>query len=188
MSMSKCEKMLKVIAPFGAVILLLVIWLNYPSGENEMISFESTQTINMGKAPAWEKLQDLTLAHHYVPGIIKTEITSDNTTGLDASRRVYQSAARYLNETVIEWNEGSGFLLHLYKDNGTAPFPFKYAEFRYQLEDAPDGKASIKVLLSFQMAGGRLGQWFSGLLAKEFQRRTDDVAKNLKDYYESLQP
>lgn len=167
-------------------VLFLVLWLNCPADNNEMVTMESARTLSMSRTDAWGNLQDLTLAHHYVPGIIKTEITTEQKTGVGASRRVYQSTDTYLNETVIEWNQGNGFLLHLFKDNGDAPFPFKYAEFRYQLDDSSNGTTQIKTSLSFQMAGGCLGYWVSVLLAGEFQKRTDEVADNLKIYYESL--
>ena len=170
----------------GLPILILLLWLNCPAKQNEMVTIESARTLGMSRAEAWGNLQNLTLAHHYVPGIIKTEITTEQKTGLGASRRVYQSADGYLNETVIEWTEGKGFLLHLSEDSGDAPFPFKYAEFRYQLTDGSNGKTEIKTSLSFQMAGGCLGHWFSVLLAGEFQKRTDEVADNLIIYYDSL--
>ncbi|MFT6277144.1 MAG: hypothetical protein ACJAZ0_003256, partial [Halioglobus sp.] len=106
-------------------VLFLLLWLNCPADKNEMVTMESVRTLSMSRADAWGNLQDLTIAHHYVPGIIKTEITTEQKTGVGASRRVYQSTDTYLNETVIEWNQGNGFLLHLFKDNGDAPFPFK---------------------------------------------------------------
>ena len=31
---------------------------------------------------AWEKLRDISLAHNYVPGIVKTEIVSDQAEGV----------------------------------------------------------------------------------------------------------
>lgn len=167
-------------------ILMAVLWLNCPTQKNEIVTIKSVRNLDMTQAEAWANLQDLTLAHHYVPGIIKTEITTEQKKGLDTSRRVYQSNDDYLNEKVIEWDEGSGFLLHLFKDNGDAPFPFKYAEFRYQLGENNEGKAELNASLHFQMAGGCLGRWFSVLLAGEFQKRTDEVADNLKVYYESL--
>ena len=34
--------------------------------------------IDLPRAEAWDKLRDLSLAHNYVPGIVKTEIVSDS--------------------------------------------------------------------------------------------------------------
>ena len=75
----------------------------------------ATTILNMPIEEAWSKLQDFSLAHNYVPGIIKTEITTTKKNGLGASRKVYQSPKRALEETIVEWNEGTGFPIRLHK-------------------------------------------------------------------------
>ncbi len=55
----------------------------------------------------WDKLRDLSLAKHYVPGVTDIEFVSQNRTGLGASRIAHSKLAT-LHETVVEWHEGRG--------------------------------------------------------------------------------
>ena len=64
--------------------------------------------IDMPRAQAWETLSDISLAHHYVPGIVRTEIVSEQAMGVGASRYVYRNAKSYIQETVEEWRDGEG--------------------------------------------------------------------------------
>ena len=80
--------------------------------------------IEMPRAAAWSRLRDLTLAHNYVPGLVKTEVTTALREGVGASRRVYQTQARWIDETVTEWADGQGFLIRLHRGDQGAPPPF----------------------------------------------------------------
>ena len=68
------------------------------------MSSEATARVvmNVPREQAWQTLKDLGQAHNYVPGIIKTEVTTEKKTGVGASRKVYQSETRGLDETVVE--------------------------------------------------------------------------------------
>ncbi len=135
---------------------------------------------------AWHKLRDYSLAHHYVPGIIKTEITTAKKQGVGASRKVYQSETRAIDETITEWNEGRGFFLKLHQGEGGAPFPFEEAGFRYHLDDAGNDKTALTTSLMFTMRYGGIGRLLkSRVLNPVFKSTIRDVALSQKDYYES---
>ena len=82
--------------------------------------------IDMPREQAWARLRDISLAHNYVPGIVRIEIVSARTEGVGASRYVWRNARSYLQETVVEWWEGEGFLIRLHKGDKPAP-PFRNA-------------------------------------------------------------
>ena len=150
-----------------------------------MQTVTSETDIRLSPQQAWEKLSDLSLAHNYVPGIIRTEITTDAVQGEGASRRVYQSKSRYINETVTEWRQGQGFTIRLHKDNGNAPAPFAAAEFSYDLAEIDARNTRLHMELRFRMAGGYLGEWAARtLMAGAFQSRLDAVSAGLKRFYE----
>jgi hypothetical protein len=67
----------------------------------------------MPRTRAREILRDLSVAHRCVPGLVRTQIRTVQTAGVGASRRVYRKGDRSLDETVIEWEDGHGFLLRL---------------------------------------------------------------------------
>lgn len=143
--------------------------------------------IDIPRAQAWENLQDISLAHHYVPGLVNTKIVSDHRTGVGASRYVYRSKTSYLQETVEEWNEGHGFLIRLHKGEKPAP-PFKRAWFRYQLEDESEATTRFTASLAYELPGGAFGGWL-GKKMKPFVAKTiADVAYSMKLYYETGEP
>ncbi|MDG2047538.1 MAG: SRPBCC family protein [Halioglobus sp.] len=143
--------------------------------------------INIPLSAAWERLRDISLAHNYVPGIVKTEIVSEQLQGVGASRYVYRNKSSYLQETVEEWQDGYGFLIHLHKGEKSAP-PFKNAWFRYTLKDAGSGQTELSTTLIYEMPWGALGLWLGARMAKFMQSTIADVALSMKLYYEYEEP
>jgi hypothetical protein len=140
--------------------------------------------IEMPRAQAWEKLKDLSLAHNYVPGLVKTEIVSEQAEGIGTSRYVYRNAKSYIQETVVEWDEGVGFLIRLHKGDKPAP-PFKNAWFRYNLADNGPEQTLFTASMGYEMPWGGLGNWLGGLMKNFVQNVISDVANSMKLYYES---
>jgi len=143
--------------------------------------------IDLPRAEAWDKLSDLSLAHNYVPGIVKTEIVSEQDEGVGTSRYVYRNAKSYIQETVIEWDEGRGFLIRLHKGDKPAP-PFRNAWFRYELDDEGQEKTLFTASLKFELPWGRLGAWLEKKLEKVVAATVSDVAAAMKLYYETGRP
>lgn len=140
-------------------------------------------SLNMPREKAWDILQDLSQAHNYVPGIIDTKITTERTHGVGASRNVYQSKSKFLQETVIEWNEGEGFVIRLHKGEKDSPFP--NAKFTYNLAEQGD-KTLLTTTMSYDMPLGALGRWFDNILLNRIITGViRDVAYSMKHYYET---
>lgn len=143
--------------------------------------------IDMPREKAWGILQDLSKAHNYVPGIVDTQITTSQKTGVGASRKVYMSKTNAMDETVTEWNEGYGFRIRLHKGPKDAPFPRSY--FLYKLEDDVPGKTRLTTEMGYVMPGGAIGGWLDKLLINSIVRgRIRDVALSMKLFYETGQP
>lgn len=173
---------------FLALLLILSVsaWISCPGHSGMQNTVSGEVIINMPRVEAWTRLQDLSLAHHYVPGLISTEITTDQKTGVGASRRVYQATSKYLNETVVEWDEGHGFTIRLHNDDGNAPLPFQQAWFNYRLSDYGNNQTRLNTGLRYQLVGGCLGYWMNKVLFEHMlKRRADDVPRNLKRFYET---
>jgi len=147
----------------------------------------ATTIVDIPLSEAWAKLRDISLAHNYVPGIVKTTFVSEQREGVGASRYVYRNEKSYIQETVEEWNEGSGFLIHLHKGEKPAP-PFKDAWFRYALEDCGNRQTRLTTTLTYDMPWGRFGQWLGARIARFVQATIRDVALSMKLYYETGQP
>jgi hypothetical protein len=137
---------------------------------------------------AWENLRDLSVAHHYVPGLVRTEIVSRRREGIGAHRRVYDEDNDFLEETVIEWQDGQGFVIKLH--NGNEPMtPFERAEFSYRLEGQGEDSTLIQLSLTYRMPWGGLGEtladWF---VRPAMADRLVQVAAGMKYYYETGEP
>lgn len=143
--------------------------------------------IDMPREQAWARLRDISLAHNYVPGIVKTELVSAQTEGVGASRHVYRSARSYLQETVVEWREGEGFLIRLHKGDKPAT-PFRSASFRYELADYGSEQTLFTATLRFEMPWGALGSWLEKKMEKPVAATVADVAAAMKLYYETDEP
>jgi hypothetical protein len=143
--------------------------------------------INVPLTEAWEKLKNISLAHNYVPGIVKTTIVSEQHEGVGASRYVYRNEKSYIQETVEEWREGTGFLIRLHKGDKPAP-PFRKAWFRYAFADNGSGQTQFTASLIYEMPWGRFGAWLGARMANFVQKTIADVALAMKLYYETGQP
>ena len=147
----------------------------------------SRVVIELPRTQAWEKLRDLSRAHDYVPGIVKTKIVSDRAEGVGASRYVYRNAKSYIQETVVEWNEGHGFVIRLHKGDKPAP-PFRNAWFRYELADHEQANTLFTARLEYEMPWGALGAWLEKKMEKIVAATVSDVAAAMKLYYETGEP
>lgn len=137
--------------------------------------------LTLTPAAAWAKLRDLSLAPHYVPGLTGSQFHPGAREGLGASRRVFRKGGQWLDESVVHWQEGEGFVLVLHKGNDGAPFPFRQASFHYALR-AEGETTRVTTSMHYCLRGGRPVEW---LLNKAFAKVVRQIAENLKAYYES---
>lgn len=153
-----------------------------------MTKISSRIPLAISKTQAWEKLQDISLPHNYVPGIVKTEIITAEKTGVGASRLVYPSESKSLSETVTQWNEGSGFVIRVHQAEKGAPAPFKELNFEYGLEEEA-GQCYLHNKMSYTPAWGILGTLLNKLvLEKVITGSLGDVTLAQKLFYESGEP
>lgn len=147
----------------------------------------------------WQSLRDLTRATSYVPGVVKTVVTTDRKEGVGASRVVTHRQFGEMNETVIAWDEGEGFTIRLHKGDAP-PRPFKEAIFRYELRPAssssstasPSSTASrceIHTSLTYELPFGVLGRMIDALfMHRIFRRNVIDTAVSLAEHYRTGEP
>lgn len=132
---------------------------------------------------AWEKMQDLTVPHKYVPGLIKTEMHTQQLQGVGVSRRVYKKMMA-LDETVTQWEEGKGFTLRLHDGDKDKPLPASF--FRYAIEPTQDGKTLFTATMGYTFWLGALGQLIDGPIVFPIVKgQIRDVALAVKHYYET---
>lgn len=137
---------------------------------------------------AWLLLGDFSLPHNYVPNISSTEIMSPEKSGVGAHRRVYKDEDSYLEETIIEWREGKGFIIKLH-DGDKPMMPFQRAEFSYAIREQGPGYTRIGLALTFEMPWGgfgeTLGDW---IILPVMEDQLVQVAAGMKHFYETGTP
>jgi hypothetical protein len=139
-----------------------------------MHSAEFRVELAMEREAAWQRLRDLSLAGHYVPGLTSVELTTATREGVGASRRVQQGRFITLDETVVDWREGEGFSLRLHRgERGPLP-PMTEAWFDYGLEQR-GSQLYLHNTLRYRVGLGVLGE----LLDRWFLR--DTVARSVRD-------
>ncbi|MFV0278815.1 MAG: SRPBCC family protein, partial [Parahaliea sp.] len=119
--------MSRVLRNFLLVTLLLVAVLVIAGlRPGQPIEVAVSTMVDVPHTRAWQLLRDLSAPHRYVPGLSATEFITAEHEGVGASRKVYQRGSDYLQETVIAWDEGHGFVLRLHR-GGEAMKPFREA-------------------------------------------------------------
>ena len=135
----------------------------------------------------WSKMRDLSVAHYYVPGLTGCEITTQQRDGVGASRRVFQKGRPPMDETVVEWNEGNGFVIKLHSGDKPPPM-FKQATFVYKIEQFGN-ETVFKPAMMYTMPWGAFGRLLDMLfLNKLFTGIVKKVAVSFKQYYETGAP
>ncbi len=141
--------------------------------------------LEMPREKAWETLRDFSLAHNYVPGLVKSEVTTAQKEGVGASRKVYQTQTKGIDETIVEWDEGHGFMIRLHLGDKGAPPPFTEGHFRYLIEDDGDGTKLTNSLI-YTLRWGAVGAALDALLLNKIMRGViRDVTLSMKQYYET---
>lgn len=154
-------------------------------GNSQQASVSVLVDVPLGDA--WEKLQDFSLAHNYVPNLTRTEIVSEVKSGPGAHRHVY-SGSKYLEETIVEWTDGQGFTIKLHKGAKPMP-PFRLAEFVYKLSERSAQQTRIDLTLRFVMPWGAMGKLLgSSIILPVMRKQLSQVAAGMKYFYETGNP
>lgn len=165
------------------IVMMLVAGCENPKAKWQCVNVAVVVLVPV--ETGWEIMSDLSVPHHYVPGIERTEIVSRELSGNGVHRRVYESADEYLDETVVEWQEGAGFVLKLHEGE-TALWPFERAEFSYAIQQLGDQSSLVELAMLTQMPWGRFGEWLgSKFILPEVEGRLVAVAAGLKFFYET---
>ena len=141
-------------------------------------------TIDMPREQAWAIMQDITVPHKYVPGLLKTEMHTEQLSGVGASRRVFKKMMA-MDETVTEWDEGFGFKIRLHDGLKDKPFPKSY--FVYAIEEGREsGTTLFTATMGYSFPLGALGAIIDGfLIAPIVKGEIRDVALAVKHFYEN---
>lgn len=140
--------------------------------------------INAPKDKVWEILADFGGVINYNPGLSNSYSTSENNEGVGATRHCDLLPMGSIEERIVEWNEGSDYLVDIYQFNGATP-PIKEAFGRLSIE--ADGDQTIaNMSLSYEMKMGFIGNAMKGLvLDGQYQKAVTGILQGLKFHTET---
>lgn len=145
--------------------------------------------VNLPRAEIWSRLRDLSCPQKYVPGLRDCRMTTERKEGVGASRRVYTTSGMEMDETVVEWNEGQGFVIKLHDGSKPPPPIFTEARFHYLFEDIPGGKTCFKPTMTYTLKFGVLGVLLDRLMINWIVRSNmKKVGLGFKQFYETGRP
>lgn len=144
-----------------------------------MTTVSDSIRINAPKEDVWTVLADFGAILNYNPGISNSYSTSDANSGLGATRHCDVLPMGSIEERIIEWNEGSDYLVDIYQFNGPMP-PIKSAQARLSVE--ADGDHTIaSMTMTYDMKMGLIGAAMSSLmLESQYQKAVTGIMQGLK--------
>ncbi len=149
-----------------------------------MTTFKKHITINIPKQKLWEIVSDLGNIYKYNPGVRKSYYTTDNTEGIGAARICELQPTGKILETVNDWNEGVGFLLHI--DTIEKAPPVKDFTGLFELTELDTNRTRVFVTINYEMKLGAIGTLLNKLIIKsKMENGIEDLLEGLKVYSET---
>ncbi|MDJ0962284.1 MAG: SRPBCC family protein [Acidimicrobiia bacterium] len=128
-----------------------------------MTSFITSTVIEAPHDQVWAALADIGSIHVWNPGVQASHTTSEAESGLGATRHCDLGGRNYLNEEVVDFDEGQRITMRIVDSN----MPFERADIRFRLRD--DGESThVSVEPEYQLKFGPIG----ALMDRLFVRRT----------------
>jgi len=128
----------------------------------------------------WEVLADIGNIHVWNPGVVDSKKTNERN-GLGGSRHCDIGGKNYLEEDVVDWQEGEKLTMRIMESN----LPFKRADIHFFLES--DGNQTIvKVAPDYELKFGLLGRVMDSLMVRRtYQKGMETLLAGLKSHIES---
>ena len=130
----------------------------------------------------WEVLADFVGIYRWNPGVRHSYSTSERDHGLLATRRCeLLKGDDYLDERILEWNEGESFKVEIYETN----LPLHRNVVKFSLET--DGRGTIvTVAPDYVLKYGPVG-WLmnQAVVRRKFKKGMEDLLSGLKHHIET---
>ena len=134
----------------------------------------ATTVANAPKQIMWEVLADFPNIANYTDSVKSSASTSDQETGVGASRHCDLAPLGTAEETIVEFNPGENIVISLYDTKG---LPVKNSETTFSLTEIDSNTTRLTMRANVQAKGGV----FAGVLGKILERRLPNSAKRLLD-------
>jgi uncharacterized protein YndB with AHSA1/START domain len=146
-----------------------------------MASFTTEITIEAPPEGVWRVLADIGDIQRWNPGVVSSRNTSAHPTGMGASRHCDLGGQNYLDEEVVEWEEGRRLTMRVVDTN----LPFQTIDIRFRLQ-AENGATVVSLSPEYTLKYGMLG----AIMDRVYVRRTYEkgmrvLLRGLKEHVEN---
>lgn len=145
-----------------------------------MSTFSIDRKINAPVDDVWQALADIGHIYQWNPGVVHSEVTSEDVAGLGAERHCNLGGKNYLDETVVAWEVGKRLTMRIVGTN----LPFQRADIRFSL--SPDGEGTVvTVSPEYTLKFGIVGQMLDAVFVRRnYEKGMADLLAGLKQHVE----
>lgn len=146
-----------------------------------MSSFTTEIKIDASLEGVWGVLADIGSIERWNPGVISSHATTGEATGLGACRYCDLGGENYLDEEVVEWEDGERLTMRIVGTN----LPFKTADVRFRLH-TENGATLVTVSPEYELKYGLLGGLLDALYVRHtYKKGMNALLAGLKQHIES---
>jgi len=146
-----------------------------------MSSFTTEITINATGDEVWNALADIGNIYQWNPGVIDSHLTTDEAYGIGAGRHCDLGGKNYLDEKVVEWEDGKRLTMRIVGTN----LPFRTVDIRFTLRPE-DGGTVVSLSPDYELKYGPVGKLMDVVYVRgTYTKGMEALLKGLKDYVEA---
>lgn len=149
--------------------------------DGDMGNFSTETIIRAPREEVWEVLADIGAIHVWNPGVKDSHTTTDNASGVGASRHCDLGGRNYLEEVIVEYDEGERLTMRVTESN----LPFAHADIRFLLQTE---EASTRVIVhpEYELKFGLLGALMDRLFVRRsYEKGMQSLLRGLRRHVES---
>lgn len=146
-----------------------------------MRSVERAIEIAAPPEAVWEVLSDLTAMSHYMSGVSRVEVTTAHRHGPGATRYCTFDDGIELEERVVSWLPGVGYVLETITAVGV---PIRENTVQFRLAGTGEG-TEVRQRMEFSMRGGVFAPLLERLSSSRMEAALEGALRGLKDHVES---
>ena len=170
------------------LLIVMLLFMSVPE-KNPRIRLQSQSLIREPVVDVWQRLSDLSQVQHYVPFVKGSDIMTEQKMGEGAQRVAWLENQRTVQEEVIEWDDGQGYVLRLNDVSFFLPFHDMETRYRIEPDDEQGLQTGLVITLTVRPRFGLLGKWLlTPLITPRLQQQLDELADGVKYYFETNQP
>ncbi len=149
-----------------------------------MTTIQSQITIHAPKEVVWQALSDLGGVNKYHMAVEKSYYSSDQKSGVGASRVCEFANGGSLSETVVRWQDGSSLTLSLNPGKKMPPFRSN-SEGTFSVRE-DNGNTVVDMEMRYDLRFGFLGRLMDALMVRpQFSKIIPQVLAGLKYHIET---